>query len=391
MSLPSDGNDGTINMNTFDPDFADPAEWARMYRSVGMQVVPAMSHRENRQQWKRPALPKWRELENELVPDFTFERWYGEDGEHARRNNMGMIAGACSNNTFVVDLDIQKDERARAWWDGIVHLQKSAGELESIEQQTGGGGVQIFFRAPSGWVPPTCKTSIGVDIRGQGGFAMMPPSTHESGKSYRWKPGREPWEMEIATAPQWLCDEITKLAIEHGGSSGVNRVTGEKTASPNKAVDNFGNIVDGREDYMTKLVWAAVVDLKRECPGDLGPLSERHMLESFATYERKVKSRLHVPGASNADLLEREGRGISMFRHKWENATDQWDTKVAEHAAVERPSRPSSRAKRVIRSSSTRLIQKPASFSSMLLNRSRLTSTSSSTWRGSCPSPSRST
>ena len=324
---------------SFDPDFADPTEWARMYRGSGMQVVPAMSHRENKNQWKRPALPKWRELENELVPDFTFERWYGEDGEHARRNNMGLIAGACSNGIFVVDLDLHKDVRAQAWWDEMQHFQAMAGELDTVEQATGGGGIQLFFRAPLGWIPPTCKTSIGVDIRGQGGFAMMPPSTHESGKSYRWKPGCEPWEMEIATAPQWLCDQITQLAIEHGGSSGASRVAGEKTASPNKAVDNFGNIVDGREDYMTKLVWAAVVDLKRECPGDLGPLSEKHMLESFATYERKVKSRLTGP-QSNADRLEREGRGISMFAHKWANAIDQWDGKVAEHAKVERPGRP---------------------------------------------------
>ena len=326
---------------SFDPDFADPTEWARMYRSVGMQVVPAMSHKENRQQWKRPALPKWRELESELIPDFTFERWYGEDGEHSRRNNMGLIAGACSNGIFVVDLDLHKDVRAQAWWDDMFHMKQSAGELETVEQATGGGGIQLFFRAPLGWVPPTCKTSIGVDIRGQGGFAMMPPSTHESGKSYRWKDGHEPWEIDIATAPQWFCDQITQLAIEHGGSSGVNRVTGEKTATPNKAVDNFGNIVDGREDYMTKLVWAAVVDLKRECPGDLGSLSEKHMLESFAIYERKVKTRIQMaPGVSNADLLEREGRGISMFRHKWSNAIDQWDTKVAEHAKTERPSRP---------------------------------------------------
>lgn len=325
---------------SFDPDFADPTEWARMYRSVGMQVVPAMSHKENKNQWKRPALPKWRELESELIPDFTFERWYGEDGEHARRNNMGLIAGACSSGIFVVDLDLHKDVQSQAWWDDMFHMKQAAGELETVEQETGGGGVQLFFRAPLGWTPPTCKTSIGVDIRGQGGFAMMPPSLHQSGKTYRWKDGCAPWEIDIATAPQWLCDQITQLSIEHGGSGG-NRVIGEKTASPNKAMDNFGFIVDGREDYMTKLVWAAVVDLRRECPGDLGPLSERHMLESFATYERKVKSRIQpTPGVSNADLLEREGRGISMFAHKWENAIEQWDGKVAEHAKVERPSRP---------------------------------------------------
>jgi hypothetical protein len=199
----------------FEPDFADPIEWARMYRDHGLQVVPAMSPRDNPKQWKRPIIP-WRSLENELVPDFTFERWYGEGGEHSRRTNMGLIAGACSNRIFVIDLDIHKNDAAKGWWMEMQDQQTQAGQLETVEQVTGGGGLQLFFRAPEGWVPPTCKTSIGVDIRGQGGFAMLPPSMHESGRQYWWKPGHEPWEMEFADAPQWLCDAITDLAQRFG-------------------------------------------------------------------------------------------------------------------------------------------------------------------------------
>lgn len=333
----------SVAMN-FDPDFAEPSEWARMYRSAGFQVVPAMTPRENRNQWKRPALPKWRELEHELAPDFTFERWYGESGEHSRRNNMGIICGACSDRVFVIDLDLHKKPEAQAWWIDMQDGQKAAGELDTVEQVTGGGGIQLFFRAPVGWTPPTCKTSIGVDIRGQGGFAMLPPSMHESGTPYRWKVGHEPWDMDVADAPQWLCDAITQLAIEHGGSVGVNPVTGQRehTSSPDRPLDSFGNIVDGREDYMTRLVWAAVVDARREAPIPLtGSASEVEMLAAFANYERHVKSRLKpVNGESNADLLEREGRGISMFQQKWLHAMDQWDGKVAVAAKVEKPSRP---------------------------------------------------
>jgi len=327
----------------FDPDFAEPSEWARMYRAAGLQVVPAMTPRENRQQWKRPALPKWRELEHELVPDFTFERWYGEQGEHVRRNNMGVIAGACSGGVFVIDLDLHKHPTAQAWWLDMQDRQQSAGELETVEQVTGGGGIQLFFRAPAGWTPPTCKTSIGVDIRGQGGFAMMPPSMHESGTPYRWKTGCEPWEIGFADAPQWLCDAVVQLSIEHGGASGVNPITGQRehTSSPTHALDSFGNLVDGREDYMTKLVWAAVVDLRRDAPIPLTPsASVEEMQAAFGNYERHVKSRLYEAGVSNADLLEREGRGITMFAQKWLNAMEQWDGKVSKAAKVEKPSRP---------------------------------------------------
>ena len=331
---------------SFDPDFADPTEWAKMYRETGLQVVPAMKPSENKTQWKRPALPKWRELEHELAPDFTFERWYGDNGEHARRYNMGVIAGACSNGVFVVDLDLHKNIRAQAWWDEMSHIQVSAGELDTVEQETGGGGVQLFFRAPLGWIPPTCKTSIGVDIRGQGGFAMLPPSMHESGTPYRWKEGCEPWSLEIAPAPRWLCDQITILAQEHGGATGTTSSPAQRTHTPSTTTDSFGRMIDGREEYMTKVVWAAVVDLHRDAPIPPSKVeSEAAMNDAFATYERKVKSRLHVPGASNFDLLEREGRGFSMFRHKWSNAIAQWDGKVRDHAGspppVRQPVKPS--------------------------------------------------
>ncbi len=318
---------------SFDPDFADPTEWAKMYRETGLQVVPAMKPSENKTQWKRPALPKWRELEHELAPDFTFERWYGDNGEHARRYNMGVIAGACSSGVFVVDLDLHKNIRAQAWWDEMSHMQVSAGELDTVEQETGGGGVQLFFRAPLGWTPPTCKTSIGVDIRGQGGFAMLPPSMHESGTPYRWKEGCEPWSLEIAPAPRWLCDQITILAQEHGGSTGTTNSPAQRTNTPSTTTDAFGRMIDGREDYMAKMVWARVVDEYRNCPISPGQLEFDTMLrETFVAYERAAKSRIREPGTPNHILLEREGRGVSLLRQKFQAALAQWDGKVKDHA-----------------------------------------------------------
>jgi hypothetical protein len=325
---------------SFDPEFADPTEWAKMYRELGLQVVPAMRPSEHKTQWKRPALPKWRELENELAPDFTFERWYGDNGEHARRYNMGVIAGACSSGVFVVDLDLHKNIRAQAWWDEMSHMATNAGDLDTVEQETGGGGAQLFFRAPLGWIPPTCKTSIGVDIRGQGGFAMMPPSMHESGTAYHWKEGREPWTLEIATAPQWLCDQINTLAQEHGGSTGAAGSSGptQRTSSPGTSTDAFGRIIDGREEHMTRMVWARVVQEYRESPIMPGQAEQDEMLrELFSKYERAAKSRIVERGTPNHILLEREGRGITLFRQKWKSAFDQWDGKVRDHAGAPPP------------------------------------------------------
>ena len=58
------------------------------------------------------------------------------------------------------------------------------------------------------------------------------------------------------------------------------------------------------------------------------------MGETWLVYERHTRSRLAPePGVSNAELLEREGRGHSLFADKWRRAMLQWDDKVREDAA----------------------------------------------------------
>jgi len=42
-------------MSDFDPEFAGPAEWAAMYRSYGLQVIPCYAPGETAS-WKRPHL-----------------------------------------------------------------------------------------------------------------------------------------------------------------------------------------------------------------------------------------------------------------------------------------------------------------------------------------------
>jgi hypothetical protein len=317
---------------SFDPDFAAPGDWAEMYRALGLQVVPARSASEFKV-WKRPVLETWQEFTQSLIPQATFERWYGRNGEHAGRMNMGLINGACSGNTFIVDLDVYKGPEAMEWWSGLLALHHHNGELETPRQTTGGGGKQMLFRAPGGWVPPTCTTHINVDIRGQGGFAVLAPSMHSSGKRYDWDEGLEPWEVEIAIAPKWLCDEIDRLVDEHGGGSrgSVERV---HTPSVGGEINAFGLRVDRREEYMADMVWARVVGLWRECPIKPSPADlDAQMRDTFLVYERGVKSRIVEPGTPNHVLLEREGRGASLFAEKWRAAIRQWDGKVAEHGA----------------------------------------------------------
>ncbi|GGK11527.1 hypothetical protein GCM10010124_00180 [Pilimelia terevasa] len=62
---------------------------------------------------------------------------------------------------------------------------------------TGSGGLHLYYRHPG--VPvlnSQSKVAAGVDIRGEGGYVVAPPSVHpRTGRPYRWVPGRGVDEM----------------------------------------------------------------------------------------------------------------------------------------------------------------------------------------------------
>ncbi|PSO19974.1 AAA family ATPase [Bradyrhizobium sp. MOS002] len=317
----------------FDPDFASPAEWAAVYRACGLQVIPcyAPSEVSKGASWKRPKLSEWAEFQGSLVPDAVFARWYGDAGEHSARDNMGILTGQASGNVFVIDLDDQKGPAAGEWWRGILAVHNNGIEPETWRQQTGGGGRQILFRARPDWHVPTNRTPVGVDIRGQGGFAVLPASMHESGRRYGWAAGCAPYEIEIADAPEWLLAAVAALVAQHGGDQDGGRR--ERTASSGGDYDAFGHQRDGREWRMTRLICGAVVDWYRECPIKPGEAEQKaKAIEKYLIYESLVVSRLTDPSKTKAALLEQEGRGWTLFWQKWQAIMRGWDGKVAEKA-----------------------------------------------------------
>lgn len=305
-----------------DPAFASPADFAAHYRAHGLQVVPAVYPMRVPND-KRPALASWAEFHNELVGERVFAGWFGQGA----KPNMGIITGRCSGNVFVVDLDIYKSGAAALWWDDAT----GGIEPETWRQTTGGGGKQVLLRAPPGLVISNCSTSIGVDVRGQGGFAMLPPSQHLSGKEYAWDDGFAPWDCEIADAPADVLAAVLKLAAEHPGSGGH-----ERTSQPASAFDAWGNLIDGREKALAAWVWRAVLELHRRTSGEVTEEVAKEAFEDCVDlWERHTRTR--IQGADNAEGLEREDRGRSALLAKWQHAMKKWGDKVAEEAAKPNP------------------------------------------------------
>ena len=266
---------------------------------------------------------------------------------------MGMLTGLASGRILMIDLDIYKvgGHLAIQWWQNVLAVHNHGLDLETWKQHTGGGGVQMFFLYPPAWkFAVNAKTDINVDVRCQGGFAVLPPTQHASGRPYEWDPGCAPWEMELGSAPDWLLAEVERLVVEHGGghatSNGQNPSNGTEKinmASGNGQLgqfDAFGHKIDGRETDMYRMVWRCVVQWHRQCPIKPGDAeSGRKAREEYDVYERNTRPQEpHPAGMTLTEMLNAEKRGLAAWWGKWQYAMKQWDDDVAIAAKQPDPS-----------------------------------------------------
>ena len=92
------------------------------------------------------------------------------------------IATGSVSGLVVLDVDPRHDgERS------LKFLEDSANGLpETPIARTGGGGLHYFFRHPGERFQNRVGILPGIDIRGDGGFVVAPPSIHVSGEAYKW-------------------------------------------------------------------------------------------------------------------------------------------------------------------------------------------------------------
>ena len=80
--------------------------------------------------------------------------------------------------------------------------------LETVSENTGGGGQHLFFKHPAFAVRNDSQGKIvgpGVDILSKGKIAIVTPSRHVSGKHYSWQEGKSIFDRAIADLPKrWL-------------------------------------------------------------------------------------------------------------------------------------------------------------------------------------------
>jgi hypothetical protein len=123
------------------------------------------------------------------------------------RANVAVATGAKSG-VVVVDID-WRHGGAEAW-----HALTAGRAAIEVPMVTTGAGCHLWFAHPGRPIPNSAgRLGPGIDIRGDGGYVIAPPSLHLSGLRYRWQ---RPLEAQLPVLPQWLEEACRPSVVEHG-------------------------------------------------------------------------------------------------------------------------------------------------------------------------------
>jgi hypothetical protein len=170
---------------------------ARRYLARGWSLLPLRSHD------KRP-LVAWEPLQSSHPSAEQVADWFGRWPDA----NIGIVTGEISN-LIVLDIDPKHGGDA-----SLDRLERQFGQLPAtIEVTTGGGGHHFYFAHPGGLIRSRAGLAQGVDLRGDGGYIVAPPSIHPSGHPYLWDVGHSPEDVALAALPRWILLESGGIRV----------------------------------------------------------------------------------------------------------------------------------------------------------------------------------
>lgn len=125
----------------------------------------------------------------------TILKWW-KDSPQA---NVGILTGKISG-LVVLDIDPRHGGD-----NSLEQLEQEHGRLpDTLKVRTGGNGWHYYFKHPGIEIKNKANILPGLDLRGDGGYVVAPPSLHASQQTYHWDGDT----TEICKLPDWLMQLI---------------------------------------------------------------------------------------------------------------------------------------------------------------------------------------
>ncbi|SMP41625.1 Bifunctional DNA primase/polymerase, N-terminal [Neorhodopirellula lusitana] len=190
---------------------------ALRYHAMGWSIIPVkIGTKEKPISWKR--------YQTERATESTVRRWCRKDV------NIAVVSGPVSGGLVVRDFD---EAGAHERW--AADHGELAASLPTVQTAR---GHHVYARLDEPVRVVHCGDG---ELRGCGGYTMLPPSVHPSGQVYRWL--REPSGVLPTVAIENLCPPVLKEAKDFKEAKDIKDSNGVRDTSFKNFVERFS--IDG--------------------------------------------------------------------------------------------------------------------------------------------------
>lgn len=163
--------------------------FASEYLERGWGVIPL------ERAGKRPALRTWKEFQERRPTREEIAFWFR--GPKPRHTNIGIVTGGISG---LVGVDFDSPQAERSWLESRPH--------SPLMVRTGSGNAHLYYRLNPD-VKVQNRVHLGgknLDLRGDHGYLVAPPSQHPCGGLYLWASGFDDYCLDAVPEfdPAWL-------------------------------------------------------------------------------------------------------------------------------------------------------------------------------------------
>ena len=157
-------------------------EQALHYRRMGWSPFPVKSG-------DKTPLIKWEKYQSEIATEEEICNWWAQFPDA----NIGIATGKVSG-IVVVDVDAGGS---------------TEGLSPTVMARTGGGGDHLFYKHPGVPIKNSVKKIAPfTDIRGDGGYVVVAPSLHKTGRRYEWLIAPE--DAGFEDLPKWILEKCAE-------------------------------------------------------------------------------------------------------------------------------------------------------------------------------------
>lgn len=215
--------------------------------------------------------------------------------------NISLVTGSRSG---LVALDI---DRRHDGDDTLAELERKYGPLPDTVRNLTGGGWHELFAYPDVPVKSKANLAPGVDVRGDGGYIVAPPSRHANGQTYGWEVGHAPEDLALASLPAWLLTLLTSSTHPSPNQPLRKTVTGSiREGGRNAHLTSHAGAMRRRGISPEAIEAALLIENATQCEPPLPEDEVRRIVRSIMRYNPATSPQsvdFHLTDCGNAQRL----------------------------------------------------------------------------------------